>query len=321
MLPLGVYARIDLTSRDWKEWQATGWYSQGIFYSSTDEFRKAVSSSGFKKPPPNVDGTWLSTDKRGDSLPLDNLPPPVSVSEGSKRFSVDVQENYVSWKDFAFYMSVSKDSGLTLFDIQFKGKRIIYELGLQEALTHYAGSDPFQSQTTYFDTQDGLGSTLVPLIKGYDCPSYATYLNATWTEVEELKTQPNAICLFEYDTGYPIRRHSSPFLNYTSVTKNIMFTARAISTIGNYDFLISYDFFLDGSIEVSVRASGYISAAYYAGNEEYGFQIHDFLSGSMHDHVLTFKADLDILGEKNSVQKVEFVSDTIEWVPPKSLTK
>jgi primary-amine oxidase len=32
----------------------------------------------------------------------------------------------------------------------------------------------------------------------------------------------------------------------------------------------------------------------------------------MHDHVITFKADLDIVDERNSVQKVEFVPDTVE---------
>jgi len=33
-------------------------------------------------------------------------------------------------------------------------------------------------------------------------------------------------------------------------------------------------------------ASGYIQSAYYAANGEYGYKIHDGLSGSMHDHVL-----------------------------------
>ncbi len=41
-----------------------------------------------------------------------------------------------------------------------------------------------------------------------------------------------------------------------------------------------------------------------AHNEEYGFSIHDSLSGAMHDHVLNFKADFDVLGTKNSVQLV-----------------
>lgn len=98
------------------------------------------------------------------------------------------------------------------------------------------------------------------------------------------------------------------------MTKNIAFTVRSISTIGNYDFITSYNFYLDGTMEVSVRASGYIQAAFFAANEEYGFKIHDNLSGSLHDHVLTFKADFDILGEKNSLQKVEFVPTSEEYV-------
>ena len=124
---------------------------------------------------------------------------------------------------------------------------------------------------------------------------------------------PNAICLFEADTNYPLRRHAAVAQNYTSVAKNIAFTIRWIATVGNYDYLFDYSFFYDGAIEVSVRASGYISTAYYDGNEDYGFRIHDFLSGSLHDHVMTFKADLDILGEANSVQRVEIVPATIEY--------
>jgi primary-amine oxidase len=92
-------------------------------------------------------------------------------------------------------------------------------------------------------------------------------------------------------------------------------TLRTIATVGNYDFMIEYNFFYDGVIEVSARASGYISAAFWAQDPVYGFHIHDFLSGSIHDHTLTFKADFDILGTKNSVQKFQSVptSTTYPW--------
>ena len=75
--------------------------------------------------------------------------------------------------------------------------------------------------------------------------------------------------------------------------------------------MFSYSFYLDGSIQVEVRASGYIQSAYYAHNEDYGYHIHDYLSGSMHDHVLNFKADFDILGLNN----------TVELVTPKPVAK
>jgi primary-amine oxidase len=78
--------------------------------------------------------------------------------------------------------------------------------------------------------------------------------------------------------------------------------------------MFSYEFYLDGSIKVSVRASGYIQSAYYAKNGDYGYQIHDALSGSMHDHVLNYKADFDILGEANTMQLTSFVPTTENYV-------
>lgn len=46
-----------------------------------------------------------------------------------------------------------------------------------------------------------------------------------------------------------------------------------------------------------------------------GFHVNDFLSGSMHDHVLNFKADFDILGTENTVQLMSNtpVTTTYPW--------
>ena len=78
--------------------------------------------------------------------------------------------------------------------------------------------------------------------------------------------------------------------------------------------MFSYEFYLDGSIKVSIKASGYIQSAYYANNEDYGYQIHDALSGSMHDHVLNYKADFDILGMENTMQMTTFTPVTESYV-------
>ncbi|OAG04417.1 membrane copper amine oxidase [Paraphaeosphaeria sporulosa] len=303
LLPLGVYFKVAIRSLRWQEWKIDGWYYRGVYYKSTEDFQDAIYASTFDKPVPNVDGTWTSTDKQGE-LHLDDLPPPITVAEGGNRFSLDKKENFVSWMDFGFYLVTSPELGLALFDIRFKNQRIIYELALQEALAHYAGSDPVLSETLYFDSFGGMGNSMVSLVKGHDCPSHATYLDAA---------VPDAICMFEADTNYPIRRHFAFAQNYTSVARNVAFTVRWIATVGNYDYLFDYTFFYDGAIEVSVRASGYISAAYFAENDDYGFKIHDSLSGALHDHVMTFKVDLDVLGRQNSVQKVKVVPATVEY--------
>lgn len=183
---------------------------------------------------------------------------------------------------------------------------------MQEALAHYAGNDPVQSGVSYLDGYYGFGPYAFQLVPGYDCPAYASYMNTSFYINEETHMHVSSVCLFEFDADYPIQRHSTS--NYVSTTKNIYFTVRSVSTIGNYDYMFSYEFFLDGSIKVEVRASGYIQSAFYANNKDYGYQIHDSLSGSMHDHVLNFKADFDILGTDNTMELTTNVPATESYV-------
>ncbi|KAJ1329863.1 diamine oxidase [Microdochium nivale] len=312
LLPLGLYVRTNITGRDPSKWGTTGWLYNNIFYPTLDDLRTAIKDPNFEKLPGTSDQEWAHSNSHGEPLKFDELPPPTIINQGPPRFSVDVKEEYVEWMDFSFYLTSTHQKGLRLYDVKFKGKRILYELGLDEAIAHYAGIDPVQSGTIYFDGGNGFGNTVVSLVRGYDCPGHATYLNTTETTKETSFTQKDGICLFEMDKAYPLQRHG--WAGYTSATKNIAFTVRTVYVIGNYDYMTSYEFSLDGTIEVSVRASGYISSAFAANNEDYGFKIHDNLSGSLHDHVITFKADLDVLGTENSLQKIEIVPSTEKYV-------
>ncbi|KAK5165228.1 uncharacterized protein LTR77_009326 [Saxophila tyrrhenica] len=312
LLPLGLYFKTDETGRDPSAWKLEGWLYNDVFYPTTAEFRSAYFSANFTKLPPNVAGDWSGTDRRGSELPMDALPPPQAVRAGPARYSVDQEAKYVEWMDFSFYIGFTRDRGMALYDIRHKGQRILYELSLQEALAHYAGGDPTQSGTAYLDTFYGFGPYAFELVPGYDCPAYASYMNTSFYIDETTHTHINSICFFEFDADYPMQRHSTG--TYVANTKNVYFTVRSVSTVGNYDYMFSYEFYLDGSIKVTVRASGYIQSAYFAANEDYGYQIHDALSGSMHDHVLNYKADFDILGKANSFQMTTFVP-TMETYP------
>jgi len=305
---LGLYFLVDQTGRDSSKWKLLGWFYNNVWYNSTEEFRSAFFSPGFTRLPINVGGDWSATDQKGPILPLDTSTPPMAIAPAGPRYMVDVEEKYVEWMDFSFYIGFSRDTGLALYDIKYKGDRILYELGLQEALAHYAGADPYQSGTAYLDSYYGFGPYAFQLVEGYDCPAYATYLNSSFYVSETTHTHVNSICLFEFDADYPQQRHSTG--DYVSVTKNTYFSLRSVSTIGNYDYMFTYSFYQDGTVGVEVRASGYIQGAYFANNQDYGWHIHDALSGSMHDHVLNFKADFDILGTENTVQLVSNVPTT-----------
>ncbi|KAM0749530.1 copper amine oxidase [Meredithblackwellia eburnea MCA 4105] len=299
LLPQGLYFKVDQTGRDPSNWFLVGWLYQDIYYTSTAEFRAAWKNGDVVKATKNEAGDWIGTDRVGDELKYDDRAPPMQIQPSGQRFAVDADQKFVEWMDFSFYITFTRDTGVRLYDIKYKGERIIYELGLQEAIAHYAGNDPVQSGTAYLDTFYGFGPYAFNLLPGYDCPGYATYLNATFHANEVSTTHKNGICLYESDPGYLMQRHSNQ--NYLASTKNPMFTLRSVSTVGNYDYSFSYNFFLDGTIETEVKASGYIQSAFYAKNGEYGYKIHDGLSGSMHDHCLNWKLDMDILGQENTL--------------------
>ncbi|CAJ2507483.1 Uu.00g086690.m01.CDS01 [Anthostomella pinea] len=305
LMPLGLYFKSDVTGRDPSQWKLEGWLYDNVFYETTEAFRTAYWSGAVPKLAANTEGSWTETDPQDANMPYDSNYPPKTIAPSGSRFGVDYERKYVEWMEFSFYIGFSRDVGVTLYDIKYQGQRILYELGLQEALAHYAGGDPVQSGTSYLDTFYGFGPYAFELIPGYDCPEYATYFNSTFYVDETTHTHLNSICLFEFSADYPIQRHSTS--DYVSGTKNTFFSVRSVSTVGNYDYMFTYSFYLDGSITAEVRASGYIQSAYYTTGSDFGFKIQEALSGSMHDHVLNFKADFDILGTANSIQRVKNV--------------
>src|ERR1700735_3469456 len=120
---------------------------------------------------------------------------------------------------------------------------------MQEALAIYASNDPLRAQTYYLDTTiGGFGETAQKLVPGWDCPESASYIDTPYIQ--------GGICIFEHDAGFPLSRHSGQ--GYFTVIKNNILVLRPVSTLGNYDYIVEYQFFYDGSIEVTVRASGYI---------------------------------------------------------------
>jgi primary-amine oxidase len=140
LLPQGIYLGFDVTGRDTSKWSLIGIFYGGEYYQTIDAFRAAWEAPGFVKHPQNFGGAWSATDKTvGAELPYDTLPPPQQVQPGGQRFELDKENGYVKWMDFEFYTTFTRDTGIRFYDIKYKGERIMYELGLQEAIAHYAG--------------------------------------------------------------------------------------------------------------------------------------------------------------------------------------
>ena len=185
-----------MSSNDSKNWIALICYYNGRVYSSMEVLRKAMHSPDFVKVPVNIDGNWTNTEEFEHGLPGRNKPPPVMIQPGGSRFHLDKEQNFVSYMGFEFYISMASDTGMALHDIRFLGDSVLYEVGLQEAMAHYAGDDPQQGSLEFLDTSFMMGMNSFELVPGYDCPAYATFLPAFYTLADSIIEQKNSICIF-----------------------------------------------------------------------------------------------------------------------------
>jgi len=137
-------------------------------------------SPDFEKAPPNYEGDWTDTDDFSEGLPGRKKPPPLMIQPEGPRYQIDENEKFVSWMDFEFYISTTSDTGVSLHNVKFGGDSVIYEVGLQEAMAHYAGDDPQQGALEFLDTTFMMGKQMYELVPGYDCPAYATFLSTEY---------------------------------------------------------------------------------------------------------------------------------------------
>lgn len=107
-------------------------------------------------------------------------------------------------------------------------------------MAQYSGSDPHQGTTVWLDRAFGMGGTVRELMLNYDCPADALLLNATVHEAGS-STRKNAICVFENEKHIPLSRHTeSGRKNVMGAVKGYELVVRSISSVGNYDYIVSH---------------------------------------------------------------------------------
>ncbi|WWD21794.1 hypothetical protein CI109_106282 [Kwoniella shandongensis] len=320
--PVDLYVYFDLSGTDPALWHALRVVYNNQVFASLEEFKEAWANGTLirsKKPLINDTSGWATRSRvgKGNKRDLDDRAGPRSVSFDGLRFRVDPDEQYVTWMGWSFYLGFERDMGLNLWDINFRGERIIYEISPQEAMAQYSGTDPHQATTVFLDRAFGMGQSVKELMVGYDCPSEAIYLPATIHTATGSSTRLNAICIFEKDSAKPLSRHTGWLKDEMGAIKGYELTVRSISTVGNYDYLFDYTFQLDGTIEIRLSASGYLQGGVWDSTQApYGHQIRDTTMGSLHDHVINYKVDFDIAGTRNSLTAATLETETITtpWV-------
>ena len=135
---------VDTTGRDPSKWRTLEWLYNGHYYNSAQELRTAWERPDFEKLPKNLDGDWTQIEDFEGISERDD-PPPIMIQPYSPRYELDKEEKFVSWSTseysidkkllanrvivgFEFYMAYSQTDGVTIYDVRYKGERIIYEV-------------------------------------------------------------------------------------------------------------------------------------------------------------------------------------------------
>ncbi|XP_042162981.1 membrane primary amine oxidase-like [Oncorhynchus tshawytscha] len=312
--PVGLEVLINHESTNASLWSVKRLLYNGQYFDSVEDLLKQYDDGKVTKivykPVQNYASLKLKSKPTGVS--------PQQFYAQGKRFSV--KNNHVMYLEWSFAFGLSSLTGMRVFDVRFKGERIAYEVSVQEAMSVYGSITPGMILTKFLDSSVGIGRFAHELVRGVDCPYAATYIDTfRYIDVSASQRFRNSICLFEHNTGRPLRRHFSDFFsNSYGGMVNSALVLRTITAIGNYDYLWDFIFYQSGSVEAKVHATGYISSSFNVdGNLKYGHQVAENTIGNIHTHFINFKVDLDVLGVENVFQTkdMKFMNVSLPWMP------
>ena len=239
---------------------------------------------------------------RRDVRPIEVVQP-----EGA---SFTVEGHAVRWLDWRFRVGWSPREGLILYDLGWQdGDRlrpIAWRLALSEMVVPYGAPDPSDARRNAFDVGEyGLGQLTDSLTLGCDCLGEIHYFDMAVHDWHgALRVIERAVCLHEEDDGILFKhwRGREP-----DVRRGRRLVISFLVTIGNYVYGVYWSFRPDGSIGCEVKATGIVFTSGHRPGEPvpWGTVVAPQVQAHVHQHVFSFRLDLDVDGERNSVLEVD----------------
>ena len=172
----------------------------------------------------------------------------------------------------------------------------------------YRDASPDHYRRTAFDIGEwGLGFMTTSLALGCDCLGEITYLDAVVHDsAGEPQTIPNAICVHEEDSGV-LWKHVDERAG-AEVRRARRLVVSFHVTVANYEYLVYWRFYQDGSIECEVRATGIMVTSHTAApgsRPANGTLVDQGIYAPFHQHFIVARLDLDVDGTDNTVYAAE----------------
>jgi primary-amine oxidase len=268
--------------------------------------RKVVRVDDFGIVPLPPDGTsFVHPAPRTDLKPLH-----VTQPEGP---SFTVEGNLVRWQKWQFRVGFHVRDGLILHMIGYEDngrlRPIMHRASLAEMVVPYGDPTGSYYRRNAFDTGEyGLGQFLDSLRLGCDCLGHIHYFDA-WSHDWHGSPRKieNAICMHEEDFGI-LWKFSDVQRTNVTVKRSRRLVVSCFATIGNYVYGFFWYFYQDGTIGVEVKATGIplVSGRPVGEPSIYGALVAPGIDAHVHQHVFSFRFDMAVDGERNSVSEVNF---------------
>ena len=217
---------------------------------------------------------------------------------------------WLQWQDWSMRIGFDAREGLTLHQISLhSGERerpVIYRASIPEMVVPY-GDPRFRYWQAYFDTGEYLcGKWANSLELGCDCLGEIAYLDATVTDdTGQPRVIKNAICVHEEDFGI-LWKHTDIFNGSAQSRRQRRLVVSYFTTVGNYDYGFYWYFYLDGTIECEVKATGVVfTSAYPGGDHPYSTEVAPGLAAPVHQHLFSARLDVTVDGLANAVEEVD----------------
>ncbi|KAK6265835.1 hypothetical protein QUC31_016672 [Theobroma cacao] len=284
---------------------------------------------------PKAEGTEYRASKLTPPLgPRFNGAPP--TPPGQTGFKID--GNIVSWANWKFHLGFDARVGpvislASIYDAEKRTYRqVLYRSFISELFVPYQDPTEEWYHVTFFDCGEfGFGISAVPLEPLNDCPANAVFVDGYYAGQDGNPVKvSDVMCIFERHSGDVMWRHTEAELRdqeIREVRPEVSLVVRMVATVGNYDYILDWEFKPSGSIKFGVGLTGVleVKAVPYKHTDQikeevYGTLVADNTIGVHHDHFLTYHLDLDIDGDANSLVKTNLVTKRVtdKSIPRKS---
>lgn len=155
-----------------------------------------------------------------------------------------------------------------------------------------------------------LGFTLAQLPRKTLCTGDARYQDVTiHNDAGDPMTITDAICIYEEDAG-PLWMHYDRANDKTVVQRSQRLSVSFLSTLGHTDYWISWRFYQDATIELSVKLTGLKSTNLMGVDVKspmYGSLISPQIYSQISQYFFSARIDADVGSERNSVAVQDIV--------------